>query len=99
MQKEFTAAGKTLAAREQTEIHPSGEGLLCGNCATGTADDLKFSASSRASLDKLMSWQGEMLQRLRLSRANFSEIWKLLKIIIRSTLNKELRTFKYVEDI
>ena len=91
--------GKTLAAREQTEIHPSGEGLLCEDCATGTADDLKFSASSRASLDKLMSWQGQKLQRLRLSRANFSEIWKLLKIIIRSTLNKELRTFKYVEDI
>jgi len=91
--------GRALSVKERTGIHPRGEGLLCAECAPGTAGEVGFSASSRAALGKLMTWQGEKLQRLRLSQANVNEIWKLLKIIISSTLNKELRTFKYVEDI
>jgi DNA repair protein RecO (recombination protein O) len=93
-----SACGKGLSAREQTAIQPAGEGLVCTKCAGDAAAKPDFSASSRASFDKLLSWQGEKLRRLRLSQANVTEIWNLLKTVIRCTLNKELRTFKYVEN-
>ena len=88
---------KEFASDEETQIHLKGEGLLCNKCGGGVSEELKFSASSRASLDKILDWKGQKLYRLRLSRTNIKEIWRFLKGIINVTIDRELRTLKYAE--
>ena len=89
-----------FAGSEKVAVSPTGEGLLCGKCADGTEDEsVLLSASSRASLNAILDRSPAMLRRLHLSKSNFSEIWRLLKTVISGCIDKELRTFKYVEKI
>jgi DNA repair protein RecO (recombination protein O) len=83
---------------EETEIQADGEGLLCPECTVSGDPARAFSASSRATLDRILSWERKKLKRLHLSKTNAAETWQLMKVIIGSTTKKELRTFRYVEN-
>jgi len=87
---------KAFSRDEEAWISLSGEGVLCRRCCHEDAGDFKISASSRAIFDKILHWQGRGVRRIRPSAANFKEMWRFLKVIVRSVLKKDLRTFKYV---
>jgi len=91
--------GSAFAGSEKVTVSPVGDGLLCGKCSVGKAQEPALSASSRASLNAMLGRSPAMLKRLHLPKSDFSEIWLLLKTVIAACINKELRTFKYVERI